>query len=196
MGTTTEIELAANSGWATAVKAGEIVRITAMTRVAVVCFNANDLTERFDQARTKVYNMRIWISPGEQLYSKLNNPMMTMIADGFAPEGRHDLQYGMCSRETGLGGTTDAGHGCHENLAEALKPWRIAAHEIPMPLNLFAHSEIDTASGAIKPSPVRPSKPVVVDLRAEMDLVLALSACPDKEVPASGAPVRVAIVGD
>jgi uncharacterized protein YcgI (DUF1989 family) len=190
----TEIELAANSGWATVVKAGQIARITAMTRVAVVCFNANDLSERFDQARTKVYNMRIWISTGEQLYSKLNNPMMTMVADGFAPEGRHDLQLGMCSRATGPAGKPVAGHGSHEDLAEVLEPWRIAAREIPMPLNLFAHTQIDTASGVITPSPLRPSKPVTVDLRAEMDLVFALSACQDREAPASGAPVRVAVM--
>jgi uncharacterized protein YcgI (DUF1989 family) len=195
MRTTTEIELAPNTGWATILKSGQIARISAMTRVAVVCFNANDLTERFDQARTKVYNMRIWISTGEQLYSKLNNPMMTMIADGFAPEGRHDLQFGMCSRAVGLGVASVAGHGCQENLAEALKPWGIAPHEIPMPLNLFAHTAIDPASGAIEPSPLRPSKPVVVESRAEMDLVLALSACPDKDAPAKGTPVRVAIVG-
>jgi uncharacterized protein YcgI (DUF1989 family) len=195
MRTTTEIELAPNTGWATVLKTGQIARISAMTRVAVVCFNADDLTERFDQARTKVYNMRIWISAGEQLYSKLNNPMMTMIADGFAPEGRHDLQFGTCSRAVGLGGASVAGHGCQENLAEALRPWGIAAYEIPMPLNLFAHTEIDTASGAIEPSSMRPSKPVAVELRAEMDLVLALSACLDHEAPGSGSPVRVAVVG-
>lgn len=204
------IELANNTGWATAITKGQVARITAKTGVAVVCFNANDLTERFDQARTKVYNMRIWISAGEPLYSKLNNPMMMMIADGFAAEGgRHDLQYGMTSgavlekaardgtpaRWAHLKGMPVPAHGCLENLACALEPWGIAVSEIPMPLNLFQHTEIDTASGVIKPSPLRPKAPAVVELRAEMNLVFAVSACLDAEAPARGEPVRVEIVG-
>ena len=208
MRTIADVELAANSGWAGAVGKGEVVRITAMTGVGVVAFNAGDLTERFDQARTKVYNMRIWMSEGEQMFTKLNNPMMTMIADGFAGEGRHDLQYGMTSREvlriaaeTGqptrwahLEGRVVPDHGCLENFVEALRPWGIAASDVPMPLNLFQHAEIDTATGAIMPTRLRPEKPVAVDLRAEMDLVVGISACLDFEAPASGAPVRISLL--
>lgn len=204
-----EIELPRSTAWAGDVARGQILRVTAMTGAAVVCFNAGDLTERFDQARTKVYNMRIWLSAGEQLYSKLNNPMMTMVADGFAAEGRHDLQYGMTSRAVlatasregvparwaHLKGKQVPDFGCLEALADAVKPWSIAPHDIPMPLNLFQHTEIDTATGVIRPSPVRPAAPVSVDLRAEMDLVVAVSACLDLEAPASGAPVRLAILG-
>ena len=43
--------------------------------------------ERFDQARTKVYNMKLWITTGDVLYSKLNNPMMTIVEDQFAGRG-------------------------------------------------------------------------------------------------------------
>ena len=207
MKTIAEIELATNSGWARALAKGEILRVTGMTGAAVVCFNAHDLKERFDQARTKVYNMRIWIGAGEQLFSKLNNPMMTIVADGFAADGRHDLQYGMTSRDVlaraaregvparwaHLKGKPVPGHGCLESLASALQPWGIAAHEVPMPLNLFQHTEIDTASGAIRPLPVRPARPVAVDLRAEMDLVVAVSACLDLEAPEQRHPVRVSI---
>ena len=208
MTTIADFELVTNTGWARALAKGEVLRITGMTGAAVVCFNAHDLKERFDQARTKVYNMRIWIGAGEQLFSKLNNPMMTIVADGFAADGRHDLQYGMTSRDVlaraaregvparwaHLKGKAVPEHGCLENLAAALAPWGIAAHEIPMPLNLFQHTEIDTASGAIRPLPLRPRKPVAVDLRAEMDLVVAVSACLDLEAPASGHPIRLAVL--
>lgn len=208
MRTIREHVLATNTGWAAELAKGQILRVTAMTGVALVCFNARDLSERFDQARTRVYNMRIWIGAGEQLFSKLNNPMMSLIADGFAPDGRHDLQYGMTSRQVlavaardgtparwaHLKGRAVPGHGCHENLAAALAPWHIAAHDVPMPLNLFQHTEIDTGTGEIRPLPLRPSQPVPVDLRAEIDLVVALSACLDLEAPAAGHPVRVGLV--
>lgn len=206
---TTGATLATNTGWATQMATGQVIRITAMSGVALVCFNANDLTERFDQARTKVYNMRIWIGAGEKLYSKLNNPLMTMVADGFAAHGgRHDLQYGLTSREvlqlaarTGeparwahLEGRPVPFHGCSENFTRALAPWGIGARDVPMPLNLFHHTEIDTATGVVTPSALRPSKPASVDLRAEMDLVLAVSACLDCEAPAERQPALVELL--
>ena len=201
-------EIAHNSGWAATIEKGQALRVTASTVAAVVCFNARDLGERFDQARTRVYNMRIWITAGEQLFSKLNNPMMTMTEDGFAPHGRHDLQYGACSgpilaraaaegvprRWAFLKGRAVPAHGCLESLAGALSSWRIAMHDIPMPLNLFQHTEIDTTTGAIRPLTLRPSAPATVALRAEMDLVVAVAACPDPEAAGGGQPVRVAIM--
>ena len=205
-----DLEIKANSGWAGEVARGQVLRVMARTGVSLVAFNARDLTERFDQARTKVYNMRLWITTGERLFSKLDNPMMTVITDQFAGIGRHDLQYGMCSgpllaraaaagepqRYADLRGQAVPAHGCLENLATALAPWRIAAHQIPMPLNLFQPTLIDTATGAIRPLPVRPAKPIAVELRAEMDLVVALSACPDLEAPAGGQCVRATILGE
>ena len=198
--------VANNSGWAAAVGNGQVLRITTASAVSFVCFKADDLTERFDQARTKVYNMRLWIGVGEQLFSKLNNPMMTVVLDEFAGLGRHDLQFGMCSgpilaqaaatgepdRYAGLRRKPVPDHGCLENLAEALRPWTIPTSHIPMPLNLFQHTEIDTGSGVIRPTTVRPPRPIAVELRAEMDVVVALSACPDVESP--GGPVKVDIV--
>lgn len=210
MNTLRDDTIAANSGWAARVATGQVLRLTAAGGVGLVCFNAADPTERFDQARTKVYNMRLWITAGEQLFSKLNNPMMAMTADGFAGIGRHDLQFGMCSgpllaraaadgvpsRYAHMKGRPTPDHGCHENFAEALEPWGIPPERIPMPLNLFQHTEIDTASGAIRPRPTRPAQPLSVDLRALMDVIVAVSACPDLEAPSGGGPARVTILAD
>ena len=87
-----------NTGWAAHMKRGQVLRLTAMTIIDFVAFNADDLAERFDQARTKVYNMKIFVTEGDKLFSKLNNHMMTMTVDQFAGTGTHDLQFGMCGR--------------------------------------------------------------------------------------------------
>src|SRR5688500_13044463 len=87
-----------NSGAAFEVKKGQRVRITGKSIVDFVAFNLDDLTERFDQARTKTNQVKIFVSTGDVLYSKRNNPMLTIIEDTFK-EGRHDLQKGMCSRK-------------------------------------------------------------------------------------------------
>ncbi len=87
----------ANSGWGRPMEKGQILRLTAKTIIDFACVNLHNVNERFDQARTKVYNMKLWITTGDVLYSKLNNPMMTIIEDQFAGMGYHDLQYGTCS---------------------------------------------------------------------------------------------------
>src|SRR5512143_739358 len=87
-----------NSGVAFEVLKGQRIRIAGRSIVDFVAFNLRDLTERFDQARTKTNQVKIFISTGDVLYSKRNNPMMTIVEDTFT-EGRHDLQKGMCSRK-------------------------------------------------------------------------------------------------
>ena len=197
----------ANTGWGHEMTRGHILRLTARTIIDFVCVNLHDVNERFDQARTKVYNMKIWISTGDVLYSKLNNPMMTIIEDQFAGQGYHDLQYGTCSgprfaraKEEGRLNQYHHGdeipipdHGCWENLIAGFKPWGVPPEYIPSPLNVFQHVDIDTKSGEIKHSPNRPESPIHVDFRAEMDLVVAASACPDLAAPNFGQPIQATI---
>src|SRR5918994_7607541 len=134
-----------NSGAAFELKKGQRLRIAGKSIVDFVAFNLHDLTERFDQARTKTNQVKIFISTGDSLYSKRNNPMLTIIEDTFT-EGRHDLQKGMCSRKRfemvakGAAKRVFAegvdinpktpqeipDRGCFENLSEAVKDWKIA----------------------------------------------------------------------
>ncbi len=87
-----------NSGAAFEIKKGQRLRIAGRSIVDFVAFNLHDLSERFDQARTKTNQVKIFVSTGDILYSKRNNPMLTIVEDTFK-EGRHDLQKGMCSRK-------------------------------------------------------------------------------------------------
>ena len=200
----------ANTGWGREMTRGQILRLTAMTIIDFACVNLHNIDERFDQARTKVYNMKIWISTGDVLYSKLNNPMMTIIEDQFAGQGYHDLQYGTCSgpryaraREEGRLNQYHHGddipipdHGCWENLIDGFRPWGVPPEYIPSPLNVFQHVDITTKTGEIRHTPNRPKEPIYVDFRAEMDLVVAASACPDLAAPNFGQPIQATIYKD
>jgi uncharacterized protein YcgI (DUF1989 family) len=204
-----EVTAAPNTGWASPMEKGQLLRLTTMTIIDFVAFNADDLNERFDQARTKVYNMKIWISTGDTLMSKRNNPMMTVIDDQFAGIGTHDMQFGMCGRarhkrareEGRLGEYLHGGdievpdHGCAENLTRAMEPYGVAYEDIPSPLNLFQNMEIDPITGVMKRTRIRPEAPVNIDLRAEMDLIIAFSACPDLASATGGREVKAAILG-
>lgn len=187
-----------NCGAAFEVKKGQRLRIAAKSIVDFVAFNMQDLTERFDQARTKTNQAKIFISTGDVLYSKRNNPMLTIVADSFT-EGRHDLQKGMCSRKrfemvaSGQAKRIFAegvdinprkadeipDHGCWENLSAAIKPWSIAPDDVPSPFNIFQCMRIDPDTGVMYDTMIRPKVEAHVDFRAEMDLLVAASACPE-----------------
>ncbi len=193
-----------NTGWAGELRKGQIIRILATTTVDFVAFDLHDLRERFDQARTKVYNMKIFLSTGDKLMSKSIKHLMTIAEDTFK-EGTHDLQKGMCSRirfqlakqEGRLRQyypreiTEIPDHGCWENLSNALKPYGISPEDIPSPFNLNQTMKIDGATGKMEHTQIRPKPGNYMDLRAEMDLLAAFSACPD--LPVGGKPVDVLI---
>lgn len=196
-----------NTGWAGDLKKGQIIRILAMSTVDFLVLDRHNLRERFDQARTKVYNGKIFVSTGDRLMSRDNQHFMTIVEDTFA-EGTHDLQKGMCSgrrfqlakqegrlREYYHRDYADdeiPDHGCWENLSRALEPYGIAPEDIPSPFNIFQHMIIDGTTGRMQHTTTRPKTPTNVDLRAERDLLAALSACPD--MPVGGKPVDVVIL--
>jgi uncharacterized protein YcgI (DUF1989 family) len=197
----------ANSGWAAVVSKGQQVRVRGWTIVDLVAFDAHDVRHRFDQARTKTNQTTLFVTTGHVLYSKSNEVMLSITEDTF--EGTHDLQKGMCSRAVhelafrkGLMAAKylrDVSwedlpdHGCWENLERALAPYGIPREDIPSPLNLFQHMAIDPHSGHMTNSRLRPSGPdgAHVTFRAEMDCLVALSACPDLSVGGREVLVRV-----
>src|SRR5206468_333272 len=90
-----EVVMPRNTGRSFVIRKGERIRIYAESIVDLVAFNLDNLRERFDQARTKANQAKIFLTTGDVLYSKFNNVMMTITEDSF--RGRHDLQYGFCS---------------------------------------------------------------------------------------------------
>lgn len=200
-----------NSGDSFVVPCGRHVRIAGRNVVDFVAFNLHDLTERFDQARTKTNQAKLFVSTGDVLYSKLNHPMLTIVEDTFR-EGTHDLQKGMCSTERfrlvaegrakrlfaeGVDLNPKPGeipdHGCWENLMDALRGYDIAPVDIPSPFNIFQTMRIDPETGRLYDTTIRPKKEAFVDMRAEMDCLVAVSACPQS---GRGTPVRVDIYDD
>jgi len=201
-----------NSGAAFELKKGQRLRIAGKSIVDFVAFNLHDLTERFDQARTKTNQVKIFIGTGDILYSKRNNPMMVIVEDTFK-EGRHDLQKGMCSRKRFemvargqsmrvFAEAVDINpkkaedipdHGCWENLSNAVKPWGILPDDVPSPFNIFQCMRIDPETGVMYDTLIRPKREAHVDFQAEMDLLVAASACPES---GRGQAIRVEIYED
>jgi len=151
-----------NTGWSAELKQGQIIRISATTTVDFVFFKLQNLVERFDQPRTKVYNMKLFISTGDKLMGRNNQHMMTIVYDG-NKVGTHDLQKGMCSgfrfklaqQENRLAEYYPReikeipDHGCYENLSKAVASYGIIPEDIPSPFNLNQHMIIDGKTGNV-----------------------------------------------
>jgi uncharacterized protein YcgI (DUF1989 family) len=192
-----EATIKSNTGQTFAVKRGQILRVVGESTADFVVFNLRNVKERFDQARTKVDQGKIYVTTGDVLISKFNNVMMTIVEDTY--KGTHDMEKGMCSTSfykkwgaeifkiygdvwTKLGRKRGAApkHGCWENLAMALKPHGVAKEDVPSPLNVFQTMVINAKSGSMRYSMIRPRPGGDhMDLRAEMDCLVGISACPE-----------------
>ena len=196
-----------NTGWAAEMQAGQILRLTAQTIIDFVAFDRHDHAEAFDQAPTKEESRCIYLKAGHRMLSRRGRPLLTLVRDGFEGLGTHDMQFGMCGRarhrraesEGRLGEYLHGNrlalpdHGCSENLLWALEPWAIPYEAIPSPVNLFQNMEIDQAAGTMKRTQIRPAEPVPVEFRADCDLLVAFSACPDMASGTGGREVRATI---
>ena len=80
----------------------------------------------------------------------------------------------------------------HAAGSTAREPYGIALEDVPSPFNIFQHMIIHP-DGELEHSHIRPKPPGAhVTLRAEMDLLAALSTCPDVSVGGTtGATVTV-----
>ena len=101
--------------------------------------------------------------------------MLTIAADQV---GRHDFLYTPCSLEmfARLYGVTGHHPSCFENLARSLAPYGIGPDAIPTTFNIFMNVEV-ARDGRLQVLPPRSRAGDSIELRAEMDLVIGLTAC-------------------
>ena len=145
----------------------------------LIAFNEKDLSEKLDQSRTRINNWKYRISVGDLVYSNKNNPMLTILEDKV---GIHDLTFPGCSSfayEKIL--KVGKRNGCIENLAEALmrEGINLEPFEIPPPFSLFMDVEYDTKSNVPVIKPAASHSGDYVDMRSEMDCLIAVSSCAD-----------------
>ena len=150
----------------------------------VWAFSAEDPSEFSAVDHTRSFNSCAVINVGLALMSSKRRPMLTLVED--TSQGRHDTILCPCSAEIyqQLGCTTYH-RSCTENLHEALAEVGLTLSFTPAPLNLFMRVDV-LESGAIDRR-LPTSKPGAYALfRADMDLVVAVSACPQDITPING----------
>jgi hypothetical protein len=170
--------LAPQTGTAFELRAGQQLRVIDLEGEQVadfIAFNAADKTEWLSSGRSIDYANRIYLTKGDVLYSNRSRPMLTIVEDDV---GRHDFLLTPCSPETFqiIYKNAPPHPSCFANLAEHLTPFGIAPDSIPTTFNIFMNVEID-AAGALNILPPRSRAGDSILLRAEMDLIVGLTAC-------------------
>ena len=177
----------ARRGVAVRVKTGQIITVINTHGSQVVdtwAFSAADIAEFMSMEHSRGAMLRVNPRVGDTLRSNRRRPMLTFVED--TSGGVHDTLIAACDRyryeQLGHVGHHD---NCTNNLAQALADLGLVATETPSPLNLFMNIPIgDGQSLSFEPPVSQPGS--YVSLRAEMDLVIAFSACPQDLVPING----------
>jgi uncharacterized protein YcgI (DUF1989 family) len=170
--------LSPQTGTALLLSAGDVLRVIDPEGEQVadlVAFSRQSRRSWLSSGRTFDYNDTIYLTEGHVLYSNRSEPMLTITAD---PVGRHDFLYTPCSAEmfARLYGVTGHHPSCFENLATSLASHGIEPDAIPTTFNIFMNVEIDPG-GTLHILPPRSRGGDAVELRAEMDLLIGLTAC-------------------
>ena len=173
-----ELHLEPQTGGGLIVKRGqrlEIIDPCGEQVADLVSFSERDPNEWLSSGRTIDYANTIYVTAGHVLYSNRSRPMWTIIEDTV---GRHDFLLTPCSPETFtlLYKTTGHHPSCFENLVRGLAPFGIAPDAIPTTLNVFMNVDV-LPSGELRILPPRSRPGDHVILRADMDLIVGVTAC-------------------
>jgi uncharacterized protein YcgI (DUF1989 family) len=141
----------------------------------LMAFGLDDRAEWLSSGRSIDYNDTIVFTTGHTLYSNRSRVMFTILRDTV---GRHDFLYTPCSRETfTLIYKNPAPHpSCFDNLSRSLAAFGIAPDAIPTTFNIFMNVEV-SRDGHVSVEPPRSRAGDWIEFRAEMDLVVGLTAC-------------------
>ena len=127
---------------------------------------------------------RILFQPGDVLITNRYRPILTILAD--TSPGGHDTLIAACSACMYLRAGRPPGHrNCSDNLRAALAAHGAALPFTPSPWNLFMIAAVLDGNALEYRRPT--SKPGdAVTVRAELDCLVAVSACPDDVYPTNG----------
>ncbi len=189
------VEIPRCEGRAVEVLTGQVVRIIATEgpQVADTAFLALDNPrEGYHAGQSVALNMLAGTGTMRRLTYLYSRPpyervMGTVIDD---PVGEHfawnggRCSAGVYSVRDDIG--AEAQHRtCQGNLEEAIAPWGFEADLVPDIFNIFMHTDvIDEHELVFKESLAQPGD--YIDIRAEIDLLVAVSACPSETSASNG----------
>jgi uncharacterized protein YcgI (DUF1989 family) len=181
------IRIPARSGVAVRLAEGTTIKVINTHGHQVVdtwAFNQDDIGESMSMEHSRTALLKVIPRVGDSLLTNHRRPILTLVED--TTPGVHDTLIAACDRhryaQLGVVGHHD---NCTDNLAAALATLGLETRETPCPLNLFMNVPV-SAGGELKFVPPVSQAGQYVVLRAEMDLIIVMSACPQDVTAVNG----------
>ena len=169
----------ARQGKAALIEQGQHVRVINTHGTQVVdcwALNADNMGEYMSMEHCRVAWERVYPRQGDTMVTNRRRPILTMIEN--SASGTHDTLLAACDRYRYQQlGCKDYHRNCTDNFWEAMVEIGMKPIELPSPLNLWQNTPVEP-HGVVKPNPPTAKKGDHVLLRAEMDLAICFSACP------------------
>lgn len=168
-------------------KKGQVVRILDLEgnqAVDTLFYNANNTEERYDASQTIRQQGNLYITSGSRLLSNDGNLMLTVIADTC---GRHDTLGGACSAESNTvryALEKHYMHSCRDSFIMALAEHDqgMSKRDLPSNINFFMNVPV-TSDGKLTFADGISAAGRYVEMRAEMDVLILISNCPQLNNP-------------
>ena len=179
---------------------GQVVRILDLEgnqAVDTLFYSAADSEERYDANNTIREQGNIYLTTGTVLLSNQGNPMLSIIADTC---GRHDTIGGACSAESNTvryALEKHHMHSCRDSFLLALAKWDngLDKRDLSSNINFFMNVPVTPEGGLTFEDGISEAGRYV-EMRAEMDVIILISNCPQLNNPCNAynpTPVEVLV---
>ena len=177
----------AGDWWVHEIKKGQTLRILDLEgnqAADTLFFSAADPTDRYSADRTIQEQAALYLTTGTKLMSTEGNVLLEITADTC---GRHDTLGGACSRESNTmryAHDKECMHACRDSFIRGAQEWNIelTKRDITCNINFFMNVPVTPDGGLTFADGVSaPGK--YVELRAEMDVLVLVSNCPQLNNP-------------
>ena len=167
---------------------GEILRVIDLEGKQVadlVALSAKDKSEKLSCVYSNILNGTWKLTKGHIIYTNRANPILSIIEDKV---GLHYSGGGFCSEELNcIRYQIQNTRNCADNLAMAFKPYGIKRIDFDFDccFNIFMNLTFQP-DGSMKLQEPFSKANDYIDLKAEMDCIVAISNCPQDRNPCNG----------
>ena len=164
-----------------------IVDLEGNQAVDTIFYNAHDYADRYSAQDTIREQANIYLTTGTRLLSTNGNLLLTITADTC---GRHDTLGGACASESNMVRydlTKGHMHACRNSFLKGIQQWNrgMDKRDITSNINFFMNVPV-TPEGKLTFEDGVSDAGKYVELRAEMDVLMVISNCPQLNNPCNG----------
>lgn len=191
--------VAPNAPWSAVVPAGQVLTIVDVggnQSADCLIYRADAPDERYSVPDTLAAQRNAYVDTGTVLRSNEGRPLMTVVGNEVT---RQDTIGGACSKESNTvryGHHVAYQHGCRENFLSEAARHGLGARDLVSNLNWFMNVPVE-ADGALGIVDGRSAPGRRVALRAEIDVLVIVSNCPQMNNPCNDfnpTPLRMIVI--